>query len=411
MAETNDILARYYPLLEKLACGKGGFGALEARRLGGALKNLQRGLTGDRLLAGASYFSEVDFLATYLLYYWPVSFIQTYLALKEIEARGALPRIVNVLDLGAGPGPSSFAAAELGAENFLLVDANPKVLDSALRLHELVADTRSKFTIAKKDFEKDESWPNGSYDLIVASHSMNELWKGQSDALRRRSILLEKACDSLSDGGILLVIEPSALSTSRPALELRDLLLENLRDVGMSCVAPCPGSYPCPIMKAGEGRSCHSTWKWIPTGAAATLAREAGLDRDSVKATWFALKKGRKAAANVAQAAPTAVPALPTAPVAQAAAPAPNKGALAGRVVSESMLNKSGRVRYIVCTDAGLATISARGDDSNALRSGFLALARGDCVRADGLERRSGENGFGYAADSSLEITLKAPRA
>lgn len=387
MAELNDILSRYYPLLERLACGKNGFSPLEAKRFGRALKELQRGLTGDRLMAGASYFSEADFLGTYLLYYWPVSFIQTYLALEEIGMRGALPRIRSVLDLGAGPGPSSFAAAEMGAENFLLADSNSKALSAALRLNGLVADASIRFTIEKQDLEKDDNWIDGPYDLIVASHSMNELWKGQDDSLNRRAALLEKACEALADGGILLVIEPSALATSRPALELRDLLLEKARGRGLSCVAPCPGSYPCPIMAAGEGRSCHSTWEWIPVGAAAALAREAGLDRDSVKATWFALKKG--------EAAPSA----------------PGESELTGRIVSESMLNKAGRVRYIVCTDAGLATISARGDDASASGAGFLALARGDCISADCLERRAGENSFGFSAGSTLTITLKAPRA
>jgi len=389
MAEIDDILSRYYPLLENLACGsRGGFSALEARRYGGVLKSLQRGLTGDRLLAGASYFSETDFLGAYLLYYWPVSFIQTYLALKEMNMQGVLPRIRSVLDLGAGPGPSSFAAAEMGAESFLLVDASPKALEAALDLHEMAPGTRTQFSVTKRNLEKEESAINGHFDLIVASHSMNELWKGQSDSLRRRTALLEKAVKALTDGGILLVIEPSALATSRPALELRDLLLEKSRGNGLTCIAPCPGSYPCPIMRAGEGRTCHSTWEWTPTGATAILAREAGLDRDSVKSTWFALRKGGAEATS-----------------------APGGGGLAGRIVSESMLNKGGRVRYIVCTDSGLATISARGDDADAAAAGFLALARGDCIRADSLERRAGENGFGFSAGSTLEITMKAPRA
>ncbi|PKL04897.1 MAG: methyltransferase type 12, partial [Spirochaetae bacterium HGW-Spirochaetae-9] len=45
--------------------------ASEIRRFGEALRNLQRGLTGDRVLAGASYFSSADYLGAYLLYYWP----------------------------------------------------------------------------------------------------------------------------------------------------------------------------------------------------------------------------------------------------------------------------------------------------------------------------------------------------
>ena len=389
MAEINDILSRYYPLLESLACGdRGGFTALEARRYGGVLKSLQRGLTGDRLLVGASYFSEADFLGAYLLYYWPVSFLQTYLALEEMKMRGVLPPIRSVLDLGAGPGPSSFAAAEMGAESFLLVDANIKALEAARDLHELASGGRAQFSITKKNLEKEGGDIGGHYDLIVASRSMNELWNDRSDPAKRRAAFLEKLSGTLVEGGILLVMEPSALSTSRPALALRDLLLEKSSGNGLTCVAPCPGSYPCPIMSAGEGRTCHSTWKWMPTGITAALASEAGLDRDSVKSTWFALRKGGT----------------------QRVPDSRGEG-LAGRIVSESMLNKGGRLRYIVCTDAGLATISARGDDAAAAEAGFPALARGDFIKAGGLERRAGENGFGFSAGSTLEITMKAPRA
>ncbi|HCO49646.1 MAG TPA: methyltransferase type 12, partial [Spirochaetaceae bacterium] len=106
-------VAEFYPALRRLATGAGS--ASEIDRFGRALRNLQRGLTGDRPLAGASYFSSADYLGAYLLYYWPVSFVQVSLALEEVRLRGALPRIRRVLDIGAGPGPASFAAAGFGA--------------------------------------------------------------------------------------------------------------------------------------------------------------------------------------------------------------------------------------------------------------------------------------------------------
>ena len=129
----------------------------------------------------------------------------------------------------------------------------------------------------------------------------------------------------------------------------------------------------------------------------ADLARAAGLDRDSAKATWFALKKEPAAAAAAA---------LGTAQGDSSAS-----SSLAGRVVSEPMLNKAGRVRYIICAAEGLVTLSAKRDAPAARESGFLDLRRGDCISISGLERREGENNFGIAPGTTLNLTFRAPNA
>jgi len=303
-----------------------------------------------------------------------------------------MPRLRSVLDLGAGPGPASFAALEQGAERVTLMDTSEEALKAARRLMESLPGTKTELSALRRDFEEDDNLEGGPYDLIVACHSVNELWKGRADAMGRRRALLENAIARLSEGGILLVIEPSALVTCRPALALRDLLLENAERRGLSCVAPCPGSFPCPIAAAGEGRGCHSTWPWQPSGPVAALAKAAGLDRDSAKATWFALRKG------------------PAAP-AQPDSPPPVPATLAGRIISEPMLNKAGRVRYIVCTASGLATLSAKAADPLARSLGFLSLGRGDLIEARGLEKRSEGNGFGLMSGTTVGLSLKAPEA
>ncbi|HWR11524.1 MAG TPA: small ribosomal subunit Rsm22 family protein [Rectinemataceae bacterium] len=397
MARIGDIVVDYYPALEGLAAGS-------ASGQGAALKSLQRGLTGYRRLAGASYFSHEDYLGAYLLYYWPVSFVQVSLALEELRMRGALPRISDVLDIGAGPGPASFAALHQSAERVTLMDSNAEALEAALRLKGLMGQKGAEFRTIQKDFEKNSSLPSGPFDLIVACHSANELWKEKDDAIERRAALFEKACERLTDGGILLVVEPSANVTGRPALALRDRLLENLRDRGMSCVAPCPGSFACPIASAGEGRSCHSTWPWEPSGPVAALAKSAGLDRDSAKATWFALKKGAATDMEFDSELNTNLDSKPGIERADG-------DRLIGRVVSEPMLNKAGRVRYIVCAASGLASLSAKAGDPGAQSAGFFSLRRGDCIEAEALEKRSNENSFGFAPGTKLRVALRAPEA
>jgi SAM-dependent methyltransferase len=378
----------------------------EAREAGQALMRLQRGLTGDRELAGAAYFSKPEFLSAYLLYYWPVSFLQTSLAIEELRSRGVLPRLGSILDLGAGPGPAAAAAAHFGAERLLLLDKSQEALGQAERLLRAMASMemakRKKVPVYSTGIADLENWknlPEGPFDLIIACHSANELWKQDDLALEKRAGLFGQAAERLSEGGVLLVIEPSALVTSRPALALRDRLLRDFAG-GLYCAAPCPDSTPCPMLAAGEGRSCHSTWVWKPYEPVAALAAAAGLDRDSVKATWFALKKGSM----IARAKnPLKAPALPGGAI--------GGGNLSGRVVSEPMLNKAGRLRYILCTTAGLATLSAKKESGSGETGGFFGLRRGDMIEASQLEIREGESNFGLVKDSGLRTIFKAPDA
>ncbi|MDX9784691.1 MAG: small ribosomal subunit Rsm22 family protein [Spirochaetia bacterium] len=412
----SSLLASLYPQLLYTASGFTGknpfleLGSREQARAalksGQALRQLQRGLTGDRDFAGAAYFSKHELSSAYLLYYWPVSFLQTSLALDELTARGYLPKLGSVLDLGAGPGPASAAAVLRGAKTLLLLDKSKEALRQALSILEAQAlgarqppSGKAILSSSVIDLELLKRLPEGPFDLILACHSANELWKQDTDALEKRARLFGQAIERLTEGGILIIIEPSALVTSRPALSLRNRLLEDFAG-RLSCVAPCPGSFPCPILASGEGRSCHSTWVWEPNEPVAALAAAAGLDRDSVKATWFALKKNSQH---------TQSPYDTT--VRSSTSFQQRKNSIFGRVISEPLLNKAGRLRYILCTESGLATFSAKAIDDKDSAGGFFSLRRGDMIEAAHLELREGDNNFGFIAGSKLKIAMKAPEA
>ena len=113
----------------------GGGGRLTGREIedaGAALLALQRGLTGDRALAGSGYMEDEDLLGAYLLYYWPVSYMQVSLALAE---RPFSPS--RVLDLGSGPRSRLVGdnrrhpPRRLQLEALVLVDSSTKALDLA----------------------------------------------------------------------------------------------------------------------------------------------------------------------------------------------------------------------------------------------------------------------------------------
>ncbi|HSN92387.1 MAG TPA: methyltransferase type 12, partial [Anaeromyxobacteraceae bacterium] len=79
----------------------------ELREVAAAVSRLSRGLTRGRELAGARYLDDERLLGAYLLFYWPVSYLQGRGTLSELPRR---PR--SALDLGSGPGPFAFAALD-----------------------------------------------------------------------------------------------------------------------------------------------------------------------------------------------------------------------------------------------------------------------------------------------------------
>ena len=352
-------------------------GRQEIEVAGASLLALQRGLTGGRSLAGAGYMDDAGILGAYLLYYWPVSYMQVSLALAE---NPTFPR--RVLDLGSGPGPASAALIDslvgtnTSLDELVLVDGSRTALDLAASMLGGIPGSPSRLTTVKLDLESDLTSLEGSFDLVILGHCLNELWVDRTDALDRRTELLERVAASLAPGGRFLLVEPALLATCRGLISLRDRLVSRSWRV----FGPCPGSYPCPALAAGTQRSCHAESRWKAPEMVASLAKAAGLDRDSVKFSYFFLAPGSVLNDESNEGSPEV-----------------------RRVVSGPMLNKAGRIRYILCGDGGLETISGPA-------KGFMDLHRGDVINASGLEPRPG-GGRGLVPGSVLELRAKAPEA
>jgi SAM-dependent methyltransferase len=367
------------------AKSSGSMSRSELETAGSALLALQRGLTGDRRLAGSRYMDDPDLLGAYLLYYWPISYLQASLALAELPFIPAIEPSrarLRILDLGSGPGPASAAVLDAQAADYeiVLVDASRKALGLAQSILQCGANAPSRIESRILDLESEAALPDGIFDLVIMGHCLNELWRGKPDALDRRSALLRRAARSLAPGGRILILEPALLLTSRELMALRDRLVGE----GWRVLSPCPGSYPCPILAAGPERSCHAEAPWMPSEPMASLAAAAGLDRDSVKCAYFFLSPPCEA--NPFEEGPIGL----------------------RRVVSDPMLNKAGRLRYILCGEAALLTISARADDEAAREAGFMELRRGDSFRLSGFEERPG-GGLGFVRGSSFELLTRAP--
>lgn len=369
--------------------------AQEAASVSKALLNLQRGLTGDRQLAGAGYMQDKNLLGAYLLYYWPVSYTQiscctNYFsnALKVLAEKDEL----NILDIGSGPGPASCALTDCALKananlqiNLNLFDSSSKALDLAKKIFEY--DYKENVSTSCKTLNLEQtnfSLLQKKYDIIVASHSLNELWKDKADSLQKKEGLLLELSSLLNEGGILLLCEPALLKTSRSLIGLRDFLAEK----NMFLLAPCPCTSfqtECPALSVGENQTCHAEIQWKPVEPVATLARLSKLDRTSVKMTFFAFQKnGQGLCKNTSSLNCD----LPTEYC----------------VVSDPMLNKSGRVRLLLCDGSRRIAFSAKKDDGHAKEIGFFNLTRYDKISLEEAELRGTEDAPAYGVMDATKI-------
>ena len=360
----------------------------EVRRVGDALLRLQRGLTGERELSGAGYMQDKNLLGAYLLYYWPSSYVQIEHALR-LSRLSLKKDSLKILDVGSGPAPASAALCDAlrNVKKVTLLDSSEKALSLAKRI--FTSDFKGiNVETHALNFEKsfsahDESSAVGAgYDIIVMSHALNELWQTKENVIQLRADFLCALSDHLSDDGLLFLMEPALLKTSRNLLALRDELCAR----GFSVVSPCPfaaeGNQKCPALTAGENQTCHASFTWKLPEPVASLARYAKLDRAQVKMSFFVFRKDVPV-----DATETATENTYT-------------------VVSEPMLNKSGRVRYLLCNGKERIPLSAKKDDVHASKTGFFNLKRYDKISVKNPEPRGDGSSPALGVNEKTEISL-----
>lgn len=345
----------------------------ELREVGAAVERLSRGLTRERELAGARYLDEERLLGAYLLFYWPVSYLQARGILSELPHR---PRAV--LDLGSGPGPAAFAALDAGAAEVTAADRSPKALAAARRLAAAAGEP-----LATREWNPARPGPLASlapgkrFDVVTVAHALNELFQGP-DADARRAALLEEAVDLLLPGGSLVVIEPALRETSRALLRVRDLLVAR----GHAVRAPCLFRGACPAL-ARESDWCHAERAIEPPPLVARIAQAAGLRKEAVKMSYLVLSPRAEAWAE----------------------PPPGR---VFRIVSEPLPSK-GRLRYMGCGPEGRMGLSLQEKHVREGNRRFEHLLRGDVVEISGAEPRGDGIALGEASDVKVVASAGRP--
>ncbi|MCR5605684.1 MAG: small ribosomal subunit Rsm22 family protein [Treponema sp.] len=378
----------------------------EISKVGNALLRLQRGLTGDRNLAGAGYMNDHSLLGAYLLYYWNISYFQMWYILdknanvkafikacakKSVEQK----KPVHLLDFGSGPGPVSCAVMDKLLEadkncyiKLDLVDYSRTALSYAQK-HIKAYYKNVDCKIWQADFERQKlsDFLSDGYDLIFSCHALNELWKHDNEKILRRTDFIEDVASLMKETGLMILCEPALLETSRSLLKVRDKIIE--KGI-MSAIAPCSSlSTVCPALAAGENHTCHCEYPCPKVEPMMALAKVAKLDRESVKMTYVAFSKdfSLKAADDNNLMFK-------------------DEGQLSGRIVSDGMLNKAGRLRFLICDGKCRIPVSAKNGDAIAREKGFFSLKRMDKVIFKNLEKRGDAKNISYGIKSDTIIKL-----
>jgi ribosomal protein RSM22 (predicted rRNA methylase) len=341
----------------------------ELREVAAAVTRLSKGLTRERELAGARYLDDERLLGAYLLFYWPVSYLQARGVLSELPSR---PRAA--LDLGSGPGPVAFAAIDAGVSEVIAADRSSRALATARELARLAGEG-----LGTRDWNPTRAGPLAELasgrkpDLVTFGHVVNELFQG-ADAPERRAALLEEALELVAPGGSVVVIEPALRDTSRALLRVRDLLVAR----GHAVRAPCLFRGPCPALLR-ETDWCHAERAIEPPPLVAQIGKAAGLRKESVKMSYLVL-------------APKTEP---------WAEPPPGR---VFRIVSEPLPSK-GRLRYMACGPEGRLGLALQEKHVTDRNRRFEKLLRGDVIAIAGAEPR----GDGLALSPESEVRMVAP--
>ncbi len=259
--------------------------AREVREVGDAVCALSQGLIGERELIGRAYMDDAAHLGAYLLYFWPVSYMQASRVLGHI-AHVALWSKAPVLDLGSGPGPVAMAAVDAGAHEIELREKTQRGLDVALRL---ARDAGVKASGMRQDLQRLESLEANTYSVITMGHMLGELWSlGDSEqAIAQRVELCARLMDALVPGGHLVIMEPALRETSREMLRVRDALIE----AGHGVKAPCYYKGACPAL--GRERDwCHAEFSWQMPRLVSQIAQAAGRRKERLKMSYVIFEKG-----------------------------------------------------------------------------------------------------------------------
>jgi ribosomal protein RSM22 (predicted rRNA methylase) len=218
--------------------------------------------------------SETDALA-YALARMPATYAAVTASLNALCELRADFAPTSLLDVGAGPGTASWAAAAAFASlrSFTSVDANTAL--RALGLELARDSTHLKEMTYRRGDARAALEDAEPADLVMASYMIGEFREAERSALAER--LWAKASDTL------LIIEPGTPAGYARILALRQQLISS----GAHVAAPCPHDGECPLAAPDW---CHFTQR-LPRLRAHMQIKGAELPFEDEKFSYVALTR------------------------------------------------------------------------------------------------------------------------
>jgi ribosomal protein RSM22 (predicted rRNA methylase) len=218
--------------------------------------------------------SEADALA-YALARMPATYAAVIASLNTLRAIRPDFAPATLLDIGAGPGTATWAAAEAlpSLQSFMLLDANNALRELALDLAR--GSHRLRDVIYQRGEARAALATAEAADLVVASYVIGEIGEAERGSLTE--LMWTKTRDTL------LVVEPGTPAGYARIIALRERLIAS----GAHVAAPCPHDGRCPLTTPDW---CHFTQR-LPRSRAHKHLKGAELPFEDEKFSYVALTR------------------------------------------------------------------------------------------------------------------------
>ncbi|MGB8398773.1 small ribosomal subunit Rsm22 family protein [Bradyrhizobium sp.] len=218
--------------------------------------------------------SEIDALA-YALARMPATYAAVTASLNALGEIRPDFAPASLLDVGAGPGTATWAAADAlpSLQDFILLDANDALRSLALDF------ARSSARLRNMNYEPGQARNLLAHaeaaDLVIASYMVGEIGDAERRALAES--LWAKTRDTL------LIVEPGTPAGYARIIALREQLIA----LGAHVAAPCPHDGKCPLSAPDW---CHFTQR-LPRSGAHKQVKGAELPFEDEKFAYVALTR------------------------------------------------------------------------------------------------------------------------
>ena len=342
--------------------------ASELKTIASDVIQLSNLFTKERKILPSQYLNNKSLRRAYILYFLPSNIYKIHLPLKELSLHPKKilsKKLLKILDLGSGPGTTILGILDFFSNQkkmpsleFTAIDSVAENLSIAKNLFKLFTENiniDASLKTFKINIEKAGTIPQVTYDIIILSNILNELFYDDNKRIPKRVSFLNTIIDKfLTPDGSCIIIEPALRETTRGMLDVRDNLMKN----GFKIYSPCLMNQPCPALLNPKDW-CHEDIPWIPPVIIKELDKLTGLRKDSLKFSYLVLRKDKLSLTDVLE-----------------------KNSY--RIVSEPLISK-GKLEFYICGHGGRQLVTRLDKDETPSNIQFQKLQRGDIVVFEAL--------------------------